>query len=166
LEKRRFFQWVVTTLLVTILEKININNQPLLSQQDITTCNIKIPQGWYHWQPCTFDIDGAMAFFVSVGGNYLVGCHLDKIVINKQPLLSKQDVTTCNIKIPQGWYHWKPCTFDIDGAMAFFVSAGGCFHIGDHFGPVHHQQSTFALTTRRHDMQKRITSRMVPLAAL
>ena len=110
MEKRRFwFQWVVTTLLVAILDQFIINNQPLLSPQDITKCRIELPQGWYHWQPCTFDIDGAMAFFVSVGGNYLVGCH---------------------------------------------------------FGQTRHQQSAFALTTRRHDMQNRITSRMVPLAAL
>jgi hypothetical protein len=65
MEKRRFwFGKVVTTLLETILEDFVINNQPLLQPQHITTCNIKMAQGWYHCQHCSIDIDGEMAFLV------------------------------------------------------------------------------------------------------
>jgi hypothetical protein len=46
---------------------------------------------------------------------------LGNFVINHQPLLQPQHITTYNIKVAQGWYHCQPCSIDIDGEMAFLV---------------------------------------------
>jgi hypothetical protein len=64
-EKWRFwFEKVETTLFEAILGNFVINHQPFLSPQNITTCNIKMAQGWYHCQHCIINIDGEMSFLV------------------------------------------------------------------------------------------------------
>jgi hypothetical protein len=46
---------------------------------------------------------------------------LDNFVINNQPLLQPQHITTCSIEIAQGWYHCQHGIINIDGETALLA---------------------------------------------